>query len=806
MDVTVVSQHNPTPERADSKSPGPRLASSPTVLHPGEALILLGFGSFGATVLQILSQELRRFDISEGRVFPMVFDPSGSVTMRMDGIPDGGPPQPSESYERWEYMQRHESLRQAVSHVPPRAFQGTLPRVPRLPAQGLVDLHHDDEHHFTGKLLALVDQARAANPDRIIRCIAVWALGDAFAAGAAVPLLFRVRDHLEHRKVTLEAFLVSDTPVRGAVEGSSPDDVDDACIEVASAMLWERTILGDGDVPYPGKEGVREDRLFRGPLAHRTWIFSSAGSNSPSAVASAVARCIETLSTTRLGRRLEAERVRYTEDILERCWSGPRGIRHPTSLLSLNVGGLKIDTLPAIFHLRRARHILDSFTAVLGEDEEHILRDEARRHLENAGIQDAAISENLGVGRNPLTLDEVEAAQLPMEELHGYLSKRLENDLETLYAFGNGTKRPAGIPALLAGAEETLRSHAQAMTSPKHGALLRVIAYYRALERYLEERQQAALQRQQESSRILASLADKKRLATLLERIGRDTSRQKSKHWTFIERFVSTVSVSVPMQVRKILEVATGVRQTALQLATATTLVDIYGQVLHFCERQREDLQLRLRTLNNVASLCSREEDRLQRTARSAYTYPRTRIDTLLERLCALLSEHTQGPLLQETDLYPELLHNQDDENAWYERILQLARPDATRLSEVADEIVASEPLVREALKESLAQFAPMVQLDRDRFAQLPTVRLRYVLCTRWMYEVNRDLFDGYEHIETENPYNIFVTQHEEGLPFIALRCLRRAQETYRNEESPERTRLAHAQACFATELPRLDD
>jgi len=571
-------------------------------------------------------------------------------------------------------------------------------------------------------------------------------------------------------------------------------------------MLWERAILGDDAIPYPGKEGVREDRLFRGPLAHRTWVFSGLGAQSPSAVASAVARCIETLSTTRLGRRLEAERVRYAEDLLERTWAGARGAAHPTSLLSLNVGGLKLDILPAIFHLRRARQILDSWTAVLSEDEEQILRDEAQRLLQNTGMTDAAIPQRLEIGANPLTFDEVQNADLPEEKLHEYLSTRIEEDLGTLYAQGDGSRKPAGMPALLAEVQERITEQARLLFAPATGSLLRTIAYYRSLEKQLEIHLRAALERQRHSRRVLANLSDKKRLATLLDRIGRDTTRQKSKHWTIIQRFVSTVTVSVPMQVRKTLEVASGVRETALDVATATVLVDAYGRLLHFCERQREGLQLTLRTLNNVASLCTRQEEQIQRTARSAYTYPRTRIESLLDRLCTRISAHGESPKLDTAEISQDLLENDQDERTWHRRILQLARPDPVRLAEAADEVMASEPLVRDALKESLAQFAPTVQIDRDRFAQLETARLRFVLCTRWMHEVNRDLFEGYELIETENPFNVLVTHHEEGLPFIALRCMRRAQEIYRREESEGRTLLAHSQALFAQDLPRLDD
>ena len=111
-----------------------------------------------------------------------------------------------------------------------------------------------------------------------------------------------------------------------------------------------------------------------------------------------------------------------------------------------------------------------------------------------------------------------------------------------------------------------------------------------------------------------------------------------------------------------------------------------------------------------------------------------------------------------------------------------------------------------DALKESLAQFFPTIQVDRDRFPALDTARSRFVLCTRRMYEAHReDIFEGYYHLETDNPFNVLCSQHEEGLPFIALTYMRRVHDAYVAQIESGRAVLGHPTAELAATLPLLD-
>jgi hypothetical protein len=140
------------------------------------------------------------------------------------------------------------------------------------------------------------------------------------------------------------------------------------------------------------------------------------------------------------------------------------------------------------------------------------------------------------------------------------------------------------------------------------------------------------------------------------------------------------------------------------------------------------------------------------------------------------------------------------------DRLLEAIRPDTSQLAAAADEVMAKDPMVRDMLKESLAQFFPTVQVDRDRVPTLDTARSRFVLCTRRMFEAHRDdIFEGHHHLETEDPFNILFTQHEEGLPFVALSYMHRIHEEYKTLHEQGRAALGHLTADLAQSLPFLD-
>jgi hypothetical protein len=60
----------------------------------------------------------------------------------------------------------------------------------------------------------------------------------------------------------------------------------------------------------------------------------------------------------------------------------------------------------------------------------------------------------------------------------------------------------------------------------------------------------------------------------------------------------------------------------------------------------------------------------------------------------------------------------------------------------------------------------PTVELQREKFGTLQTLRRRFVLCTRRFLHAHGDLLQDYQHIETTSPWNVWISEHEEGFPF----------------------------------------
>ena len=105
-----------------------------------------------------------------------------------------------------------------------------------------------------------------------------------------------------------------------------------------------------------------------------------------------------------------------------------------------------------------------------------------------------------------------------------------------------------------------------------------------------------------------------------------------------------------------------------------------------------------------------------------------------------------------------------------------------------------------------LDQFFMTIKLDRDRFPTLETSRSYFVVCTKAFYEKYKDdLLEGYIHIDTNNPFNVIVTQHEEGFPFIAMSYLHRINEEFKELRAHGKSALGHIMGNLDEKLPLLD-
>jgi hypothetical protein len=113
---------------------------------------------------------------------------------------------------------------------------------------------------------------------------------------------------------------------------------------------------------------------------------------------------------------------------------------------------------------------------------------------------------------------------------------------------------------------------------------------------------------------------------------------------------------------------------------------------------------------------------------------------------------------------------------------------------------------VYDYIKTMLDQFFMTLKLDRDRFPTLETSQSFFVMSTKRFYDTYKDdLFEGYSHIETENPFNVIMTKHEEGFPFIAMSYVHRINEDYKELHGHGKASQGHIMAMLNDRLPMLD-
>ena len=574
---------------------------TPPVSPPADsAVVVVGFGRFAGRVLEMLQQEFSQRGVPAERAVLLSFDAAGS----RHGEPAGPGDMRLDVRGTAAYLASpgNEALRDAVAHVPPAAWPGEEAGPVDLPALGLVTLHRYDETLVTSRLRAALEAMRARSAQGRLRCIVVADMGDGVAAGMTVPFLFRVRDVLRHLKVHLDVVLATSEATEEGALGSSPRNC------VAQAMLWE-AVQGDAvEFVYPGKDGVREERRFRGPLAPTTYVFSGGvggTSYGEVATASTVATCIATLVLTRLGDDLEHG---YSEARAAAGDSSPSGAQMPL-LAIVNVGGIQLHAFPRLFRLRAVRTFLAALTRTPDEDESTRLRDEAAAFRTKVGLTDGAIGEVLGLGARPFTRGEIATAQLPQEKIYEYVSARLDEDVGGLMQLASGGAPNRAAEALLEGARTSIAEYACNLVNGPCASVPAAVLFYGTLEQEFDASRQSVLERAGLARLELGRTPDRERLDVLLERLRRDTALPATRRTGTAGRFGSTVTVSVSTQLRKIMEVAAEIRAHALILAQGALLSELYSRLARFCEQQREELQGRVYVLNQLGARCARAEE-----------------------------------------------------------------------------------------------------------------------------------------------------------------------------------------------------
>ena len=66
------------------------------------------------------------------------------------------------------------------------------------------------------------------------------------------------------------------------------------------------------------------------------------------------------------------------------------------------------------------------------------------------------------------------------------------------------------------------------------------------------------------------------------------------------------------------------------------------------------------------------------------------------------------------------------------------------------------------------------------------------------------DLFEGFSHIESDNPLNVVVTRYEEGFPFIAMSYMHRINDEFKELYAHDKSVMGHIMANMDNVLPLL--
>src|SRR5262245_18592046 len=155
------------------------------------------------------------------------------------------------------------------------------------------------------------------------------------------------------------------------------------------------------------------------------------------------------------------------------------------------------------------------------------------------------------------------------------------------------------MDALLQRARETIRARAREVANSAGAYLPGAVLFHQAAGAQLEELRVQAARRVEHARAEMSESTDRRRLDVLLERLKSDTIREDGGRLGLFERFVATITVAVPTQVRKIVEVSSGIRGLALELASASVACQIYSSLSRFCAQECETLQAKLYVLNH---------------------------------------------------------------------------------------------------------------------------------------------------------------------------------------------------------------
>jgi hemoglobin-like flavoprotein len=776
--------------------------------YEDQAIIFLTFGGFGRYVLYLLFEEFRRLRIPEDKARFLAFDTEQPHRDRIDLSREAEYLVPLDHFDGDVYIENEENkdLKKAVNHIPVNLLHDIEAGCKGVPAVGFVAFHKYDDLLITREAYRLIDDVRAKNPGKKVKLIMISGMGGSVSNGMTIPFLYRIRNRLREKKIRVEVFLSTSEGYLG-LQNVQEDGVERNC--VASAMLWEYAMAGRNGLIYPAKKGVRDKRMFDGRVAHRFYIFSGGSAETSlkyQAIASTIATSISTLELTKVGSYLDGDRVNYAAHILEREWQGKKGHAHPTGLLTMNVAGLKGDCLPQILHCYMAQRALqDLVEQIPYEDAEKIKGNAISTFLENSLNEDDLLNRfKLEIPK--FTRQDINQASVSEENVHEFLEKKIsELHDQTTQEFEKKKKNEELSWFVEKVIVDFLEKGGEIALNP--GSYLKGAAiYYKKLTSILDEKLTSVSGSISKVEEALLEGKNQKALNKLLDKLATVTKKKKGIG-DIVVKIGESATISL---VNQIIDTLSKIQEQKVDKYKHLLLQHIYGTLHKNAQEQHEMLKSYIFKYSTLISKLDREIEIIKRIGRSAFTYNKTKFDELTEHLIEKVYNKLDTISTQEVVEKlgtPASDGGGFDEIEYLEDVLKLLRPDLNQLTKYVDELFSQDPKVYDYVKTMLDQFFMTLKLDRDRFPILETSKASFVMCTNRYYEQYKDdLFEGYAHIETENPFNIIVTKHEEGFPFSAISYIHRINEEFKELKSYNKSSFGHIMTDLEDKLPLLDE
>ena len=785
------------------------LISASNKFYEDQSLIFLTFGGFGRYVLSLLRAEFQRLGIAEDKINFLAFDTEKPHRDRLDLESEADYFMHLDEFDGDVYIENEENdeLKEQVKHIPTNLLCDIEGGCKGVPAVGFVAFHKYDDLLITRQALHLIDDVRAKNPGKKIKLIVISGMGGSVSNGMTVPFLYRIRNRLREKKIRVEVYLATSEGYLG-LQNVQEANVERNC--VASAMLWEYAMAGRNGLVYPGKTSMRDRKMFDGRIAHRVYVFSGGSAETSlkyEAVASTIAQCISTLELTKIGSYLDGDRVNYAAHILEREWKGVHGNGHPTSLMTMNVAGLKGDCLPQVFHFHTARRFFEDLTRPLTQQDAEKLKGKAISSFLANNLNEDEILHLFKVEVPTLTREDINQSGVSEENIYDFLMDRIGETSEAGAELFEKKKNLDDVSWFIDKVVDALSQEGDEITLTSGNYMKGGISFFEKLVSLFEEKTATVTEGISKLEAELFEGKNQKTLNGLLEKLANTTKKKNGIGEIVVKLGGQSPTISL---INQILDVTSKIQQQKTEKYNHLLLKHIYDSIQKALRKKHETLSSTVFKYNKLISQLDREVENIKRVGRSAFTYNKAQFDELaehiMEQLYVKLEVMPTDQILARLGQSLLLDSQKIREERLLDRVLEVTKPDGNQLTKVVDDLFCEDEAVYQYVESMMSQFFMTLKLDRDRFPSLETSQCQFVVCTKKFFDKYKDdFFEGYCHLETDNPFNILVTRHEEGFPFIAISYLHRINDQYKELRGRGESAAGHIMADLDHRLPLLD-